>query len=172
MLQTMLNMFSQGFRMQGPMGSDAGNIGLQFLSPGNPGTGRLPPRGGQPALEPHAEAAGKDNEEPKDGDSGEDSDDEKDVLEKMEGNAAKGVKRRPAASIALKRPAAAASTAAKALKRRPAAHGSLEAKAQQAYDAAYKAKYLSNKHLAQPRRVEHAQRAGQRAKKAVLSGKV
>ena len=149
---------------------------LQFLTPQNNTTGRVPPRAVDVTRPPPVEKP------PADADVITDSDDE-DLLEKMEGNAAKGpgTQKRPAA--ALKRPATAnasmrkrpAAANASMLKRPAAAKASATVagaiKAEVAYKKAYKIKYNMDRGVPEPRRREHAQRAGQKPRAAMLRHK-
>ena len=91
---------------------------------------------------------------------------------KMAGKAKGTAKAKPAAPVAgeapKKRPAA--------LKKRPAASlgssgGGKAAAAAAAYKRAYEAKYKEDSHIDHHRRIDHAQRAGQKAKTAVLIGR-
>ena len=176
MFQALLHAFKQGIQLHTGQNADPSGIGLQFLTPQNNTTGRVPPRAVDDTRPPPVEKP------PADDDDITVSDDE-DLLEKMEGNAAKGpgTQKRPAAT--LKRPPAAnasmrkrpAAANASMLKRPAAAKASATvaraSKAEIAYKKAYKHKYNMGKGVPEPRRREHAQRAGQKARAAVLRHK-
>ena len=187
MFQALLHAFKQGIQLHTGQNADPSGIGLQFLTPQNNTTGRVPPRAVDDTRPPPVEKP------PADDDDITVSDDE-DLLEKMEGNAAKGpgtqkrpaatLKRPPAANASMrKRPAAAnasmrkrpAAANASMLKRPAAAKASATvaraSKAEIAYKKAYKHKYNMGKGVPEPRRREHAQRAGQKARAAVLRHK-